>query len=140
MELDVWTDFLREFSPYYQSFSLKMPEYTDLICKVTEDYFRGRNLSTIQFNNRVIFTTCLCYEKDNSRKPDTVSPQSDGFCAGKNNLKYKVVGWDCGKRTISTNRFSEDGKVVVAMAKQENIQCHHYSSLNKIKIAVFNVK
>lgn len=133
MELDIWTDFLREFPPYYQSFSLKMPEYADFICKITKDCFLGRNLSAIQFNNRVIFTTCLGQEKDNNRKPDTVSPQSDGFRAGKNNLKYKVVGWDCVKRTISTSKFSENGQVAVAMAKQENIPCHDYSSLNNIK-------
>lgn len=42
--------------------------------------------------------------KISNRKPRTVSPQSDRFCAGKNDLKYKVLGWECGKRTISTSR------------------------------------
>jgi len=43
--------------------------------------------------------------KIDNRKRSTGSPQSDGFCAGKNYLKYKVLGWECGKKAISTSRI-----------------------------------
>lgn len=71
--------------------------------------------------------------KINNRKHSTVSPQNDGFCAGKNNLKYSVSVGMWKENNLNKQEVSEDGQAVAGMAKQENILCHDYDNFNKIK-------